>query len=218
MKTERWSGVVHELNARVLQTRLERRTLWLATTDVPAPPAVVAAGYRQLLRTWGTNDPLVCQITELSHGGGPEEPVAHCSVCFEQIVHMHCKPPWPYEPRDFVLRSVRARPASRLPPPRPAPHPAPPSSQVWAISNGAYASCLRPTTEPLAPVRQGIRRSNLSVDIWINPNLKEPGSSSLYVVVEPSDDDATLVSSKPHRLLAWVRRVRRAPSASSATT
>ena len=133
MKTERWSGVVHELNARVLQTRLERRTLWLATTDVPAPPAVVAAGYRQLLRTWGTNDPLVCQITELSHGGGPEEPVAHCSVCFEQIVHMHCKPPWPYEPRDFVLRSVRAPP--RPPPPAPAPRASPRPSLLPGVGH-----------------------------------------------------------------------------------
>ena len=135
MKTERWSGVVHELNARVLQTRLERRTLWLATTDVPAPPAVVAAGYRQLLRTWGTNDPLVCQITELSHGGGPE-PVAHCSVCFEQIVHMpqaavavraaRLCPPIGARPSPPPASRPRARASPRpssYPPPRCGPSP-----------------------------------------------------------------------------------------------
>ena len=83
-----WKQIGGDGNLRVCMRHNDASdapSLWLVVTDVPAPPATVAAGFRQLVRTWGVHDAILRNITVLSDGGGVPPFVTDCACCFEQL-------------------------------------------------------------------------------------------------------------------------------------
>ena len=109
--------------------------LWLIATDVPTPPPTVAAGFRQLVRTWGVHDPVLTNVSVLSDGGGVPPFVTDCACCFEQLFQALVSPNMPNLPKmDFIIRSV------------------------WTICRGQHTAALRPAVEAAsAPSHQAAR-------------------------------------------------------------
>ena len=138
---------------------------------MPVPPATAAAGLRQLFRNWGTDDQLVQGVSVLSEGGGVPAWVSTCALCFEQILHAKCAPVSllhrMFEPRDFVLRSVwtlyQGAALSRRKMPRSL-------SSACVRAAGLHVCCIRPTTEATAAETPGVKRSAVSIDVWVLPS------------------------------------------------
>ena len=168
-----WRTVATEGNVRVASRPLDDASphagqLWLVASDVPAPPATVAAGFRQLVRTWGVHDALLRNISVLSDGGGvplfvtvspsqssSPQPARRphsetltrelcreqdCACCFEQVFQATVVPPQPLSPMDFVVRSV------------------------WTIHRGQHTAAIRPAADTgSAHHEPTTQRENISV-------------------------------------------------------
>jgi hypothetical protein len=142
---------------------------------MPVPPATAAAGLRQLFRNWGTDDQLVQNVSVLSEGGGVPAWVSTCALCFEQILHAKCAPVSllhrMFEPRDFVLRSVwtlyQGEPSQRATSPHCHAHAL---TRDAFCAAGLHVCCIRPTTEAAAAETPGVKRSAVSIDVWVLPS------------------------------------------------
>ena len=144
-----WRHILQEGNVRVCLRHVDASlggadtaagdTLWLVATDVPAPPATVAAGFRQLVRTWGVHDSVLRNLSVLSDGGGVPPFVTDCACCFEQLFQMAVAPSAMLSAMDFVTRSV------------------------WAIARGQHTAALRPAAEAGSASTPDSTREQLSV-------------------------------------------------------
>ena len=187
-----WSLESRDGNARLLKrATVDMRVLWATVTEVPAPPALVAAGLRQVLREWGSRDPLVTSVRVLSEGSEPPAWMAECGGACEQLIHAAVALPGAAAGggggRDFVLRSV------------------------WALSEGAYACSMRPASSPTVPELAGVQRSAVAADIWVLANPEEPGGAVLHAVLEPADNAPLMAEGGgAKQMLEWTRRVQEA--------
>jgi len=190
LRGEGWALVQQDGNVRLSSCLHGGRMLWCIATDMPVPPAMVAAGIRHLLSNWGSEDPLVRSIEVLSQGGGVPAWVANCSCCFEQVLYANVASTTAagvLEPRDFVLHSV------------------------WMIVQGAHTCSIRPTVDDAAPLFPGVLRSSASVDTYVLPNQVEPNGSLVYAVLDAGDMlNDSLVAANPKQLVQWTRRAQEA--------
>ena len=191
-----WSLEMRDGNARLLKrATVDMRVLWATVTDVPAPPALVAAGLRQVLREWGSRDPLVPSVRVLSEGAEPPAWMAECGGASEQLLHAGVALPGGGG-RDFALRSV------------------------WALSEGAHACSMRPASSAAVPEVAGVQRGAVAADIWVLANPEEPGGAVLHAVLEPADNAPLMADGDggggggggggAKQMLEWTRRVQEA--------
>jgi len=201
---------------------------------MPVPPATAAAGLRQLFRNWGTDDQLVQNVSVLSEGGGVPAWVSTCALCFEQILHAKCAPVSllhrMFEPRDFVLRSVWTL-YQGVPLTRTTEAPCTWFDRCLCVT-GLHVCCIRPTTEAAAAETPGVKRSAVSIDVWVLPSQVgatsrtasrarlrtvspavaqvEPNGSNWYAVIDPGEFNASLIAYNYKKLFHWTRRVQEA--------
>ena len=190
LSREGWTTVATEGNVTVSLRQEDH--LWLVSTDVHASPATVAAGLRQLIRTWGVHDSLVRSVTVLSEGGGVPPFVSDCACCFEQLFQVTTSPSPPVPPLDLVLRSV------------------------WSIHKGQHTCAIRPAAED-GTATAGAVRAEMSADMWVLTNPIEPGSAVMHlaVLLPPSVSAAMRADGAngalaARRMVAWTRRLQEA--------